>query len=57
MCRATTLPAVARALRDHPDLRFNLLAELTAVDFWPREPRFEIVYVLVSLEHRAASAR
>jgi NADH-quinone oxidoreductase subunit C len=47
------LPEVARALRDRRDLRFDVLAELTAVDFWPREPRFEVVYVLVSIEHRA----
>jgi NADH-quinone oxidoreductase subunit C len=47
------VPAVARALRDGPQLRCALLAELTAVDFWPREPRFEVVYILVSLEHRA----
>ena len=46
------VPAVARALRDRPELRFALLAELTAVDFWPREPRFEVVYMLVSIEHR-----
>jgi NADH-quinone oxidoreductase subunit C len=43
---------VARALRDTPALRFSFLAELTAVDVWPREPRFEVVYVLVSIEHR-----
>ena len=47
------LPAVARTLRQDPDLQFNFLAELTAIDFWPREPRFEVVYVLVSLERRA----
>jgi NADH-quinone oxidoreductase subunit C len=41
-----------RALRDAPALRFAALAELTAVDFWPREPRFELVYILISLEHR-----
>jgi NADH-quinone oxidoreductase subunit C len=46
------LPAVARALRDRPDLRYHLLAELTAVDYAPREPRFEVVYLLVSIEHR-----
>lgn len=46
------LPAVARALRDRPDLAFALLAEVTAVDVWPREPRFEVVYLLISLEHR-----
>jgi NADH-quinone oxidoreductase subunit C len=42
----------ARALRDTAALRFTFLAELTAVDVWPREPRFEVVYVLVSIEHR-----
>jgi NADH-quinone oxidoreductase subunit C len=46
------LPAVARALRDKPDLAFTFLAEVTAVDFWPREPRFEVVYILVSVAHR-----
>ena len=46
------LPAVARALRDQPALRFALLAELTAVDFHPRDPRFEVMYLLVSIEHR-----
>jgi NADH-quinone oxidoreductase subunit C len=43
---------VARALRDLPGLGFRVLAELTAVDFWPKEPRFELVYMLVSVEHR-----
>jgi NADH-quinone oxidoreductase subunit C len=43
---------IAHTLRERPDLRFEFLAELTAVDFWPREPRFELVYLLVSIEHR-----
>ena len=43
---------IAVLLRDAPELKFTFLAELTAVDYWPREPRFEIVYVLVSLEHK-----
>src|SRR5580765_6681579 len=46
------LPAVAQALRDRPEMAFNLLAEITAVDFWPREPRFELVYLLVSIPNR-----
>src|SRR5262249_6353659 len=46
------VPALARALRDRPELAFTFLAELTAVDFWPREPRFEVVYLLVSIAHR-----
>ena len=47
------LLVVAQALRDDASLAFTFLAELTAVDFWPREPRFEVVYLLVSIEHRA----
>jgi NADH-quinone oxidoreductase subunit C len=46
------LPAVARVLRDHADLRFTFLAEITAVDRLPAEPRFELVYLLVSIAHR-----
>ena len=40
--------AIAALLRDGPSLQFDFLAELTAADFWPREPRFEIIYMLVS---------
>jgi NADH-quinone oxidoreductase subunit C len=42
---------IARALRDHPSLRFDFLAELTAVDRHPLEPRFEVMYILVSTAH------
>jgi NADH-quinone oxidoreductase subunit C len=49
---ATDLTRVLLALRDQPALRFSLLVELTAVDFLPRDPRFELVYQLVSIEHR-----
>jgi NADH-quinone oxidoreductase subunit C len=52
LVRAEDLPAVAGALRDHPDLRFVLLADLVAVDYRPRDPRFVLQYLLVSLEHR-----
>jgi NADH-quinone oxidoreductase subunit C len=44
---------VLRTLRDRDDLKFELLSEMTAVDFWPREPRFEVVYILVSFAHRS----
>jgi NADH-quinone oxidoreductase subunit C len=46
------VPALMRALRDRPELAFNLLAELTAVDLWPREPRYELVYLLVSIPNK-----
>jgi NADH-quinone oxidoreductase subunit C len=38
-----------RALRDTPELRFAFLADLFTVDYLPREPRFEIVYLMASL--------
>src|SRR6266850_1542780 len=50
--RAADVPAVARALRDRGELAFDFLAEVTAVDFWPAEPRFELVYMLVSIANR-----
>lgn len=45
----TEIEPVCRALRDRPDLQFLLLAELTAADYFPRDPRFEIVYHLACL--------
>jgi NADH-quinone oxidoreductase subunit C len=35
---------VCRLLRDDPALQFALLADVTAVDYFPAEPRFEVVY-------------
>jgi NADH-quinone oxidoreductase subunit C len=40
---------VCLALRDDPGLQFALLAELTAVDLLPADPRFEVVYLLACL--------
>jgi NADH-quinone oxidoreductase subunit C len=40
---------VCRALRDHRDLQFSFLCEVTAVDVLPAAPRFEVVYHLVCL--------
>ena len=43
---------VCRWLRETPDLVFEQLSDLTAVD-WPEAPeRFEVVYQLNSLRHR-----
>lgn len=47
-----SLVAACRALRDEPSLRFDFLADVIGVDFLPREPRYEVVYHLVSLSHR-----
>lgn len=38
-----------RALRDEPQLDYDFLSDITAVDYWNRkEPRFEVVYQIVS---------
>ncbi|HEY5619318.1 MAG TPA: NADH-quinone oxidoreductase subunit C [Vicinamibacterales bacterium] len=39
-------------LRDAPSLRFNVLVEVTAADYFPRAPRFEVVYHLLSISNR-----
>jgi NADH-quinone oxidoreductase subunit C len=36
-------------LRDDPALKFSFLADVTALDLYPQEPRFEVVYHLLSL--------
>ena len=49
---ADRLIETARALRDAPALRFNVLVEVTAADYFPRDPRFEVVYHLLSIPNR-----
>ena len=49
---AASLVDTCRALRETPSLRFNVLIEVTAADYLPREPRFEVVYHLLSIPNR-----
>ena len=44
------LVPVVQALREAPDLSFVFLADVTAVDWWPKEPRFEVIYHLASID-------
>jgi len=48
--RPQSLRRVCEFLRDAPELQFKFLADLTAVDHYPQEPRFETVYHLLSLK-------
>jgi NADH-quinone oxidoreductase subunit C len=41
-----------RCLQD-PELQYNLLTDATCVDRFPMEPRFELIYHLVSIPRRA----
>jgi NADH-quinone oxidoreductase subunit C len=49
---AERLVEACQALRDTPALGFNVLVEVTAADYLPREPRFEMVYHLLSVPNR-----
>ncbi|HEX8033601.1 MAG TPA: NADH-quinone oxidoreductase subunit C [Ktedonobacterales bacterium] len=51
--RPESIEQACLALRDAPNLRYNFMADLTAVDWPEREPRYDIVYHLLSLETRA----
>lgn len=44
----TTLRAACLTLKNDPALQFNAIADITCVDWFPREPRFEVVYQLFS---------
>ena len=50
--RVDRLVETCTALRDTPSLRFNVLIEVTAADYLPRAPRFEVVYHLLSVPCR-----
>ena len=47
--RAQTLPPVMRFLRDTPGLLFDMLVDLTVIDYRQREGSFHVVYLLRSL--------
>jgi NADH-quinone oxidoreductase subunit C len=50
--RPNAIVEVARFLRDDSDLRYNFLENLCAVDYLGRDPRFEVVYHLLSHPNR-----
>ncbi len=43
---------VAGFLLHDPELEFNFLSDLTATDHFPMEPRFAVVYHMLSIRHR-----
>jgi NADH-quinone oxidoreductase subunit C len=48
---ADRLVEVCTFLRDDPELQFGLLSWVGGVDWLPRDPRFEVVYHLLSVAH------
>lgn len=43
-----------KLLRDDPELEFNFLSMLTAVDYFPQEPRFMVAYRLYSMPNNTS---
>ena len=43
---------VAGLLRSDPELSYDFLSTVTAVDWYPADPRFQVVYHLYSTTHR-----
>ncbi len=46
---SSSLLQVATFLKEDPELQYNTLMDLTAVDYWKRKPRFEVVYHFLSV--------
>ena len=46
------LLAVASFLLREPDFQFDFLSDVTATDHFPAEPRFAVIYHLLSIRHR-----
>ena len=44
---------VCAILRDSPDCPFNYLCDVTCVDWYPSEPRFEVVYHLLAIAKKS----
>jgi NADH-quinone oxidoreductase subunit C len=41
---------ICKFLYSDPDLRYQMLTDLCGVDFFPEQPRFEVVYLLYSMK-------
>ena len=54
--RPASIVRVCQALRDAPELSYDFLSDITAVDWREREPRYDVVYQLHSLQTRARLA-
>jgi NADH-quinone oxidoreductase subunit D len=46
-----TLLEVARFLHADPELHFEMLLDITALDWLPREPRFDVLYYFLSMQN------
>jgi NADH-quinone oxidoreductase subunit C len=47
-----SLHGACALLRDDAECAFNFLSDITCVDWYPAEPRFEVIYHLLSIPHK-----
>jgi len=43
---------ICKFLNSDPDLQFQMLTDLCGVDFFPEQPRFEVIYLLYSMKKK-----
>jgi NADH-quinone oxidoreductase subunit C len=43
---------ICKFLYSDPDLQYQMLTDLCGVDYFPEQPRFEVVYLLYSMKHQ-----
>jgi len=43
---------ICKFLYSDPDLQYQMLTDLCGVDFFPEQPRFEVVYLLYSMKNQ-----
>jgi NADH-quinone oxidoreductase subunit C len=48
----TTLREACSVLKNDAALQYNALSDITCVDWYPKEPRFEVVYQLFSIPRK-----
>jgi NADH-quinone oxidoreductase subunit C len=48
----TFLREACLTLKNHPQLQYNALSDITCVDWYPNELRFEVVYQLFSIPNK-----
>ncbi|MGH7151945.1 MAG: NADH-quinone oxidoreductase subunit C [Planctomycetota bacterium] len=53
LVEAKRIPELLAVLRDDPELRFEMLADVTGVDYAKEAANLGVIYVLLSLTHRS----
>ncbi|MBI5049053.1 MAG: NADH-quinone oxidoreductase subunit C [Deltaproteobacteria bacterium] len=52
LIRKESLLEVCKFLKDNSELQFNFLSDIAGIDYFPQNPRFEVVYHLYSISRK-----